>query len=193
VVRAGVPALLLTLAARGCRDAGREALAIELGSGLRQTASVSARKLEGAWQDCGYSRATGVYDCDGLATACDATTTLVNDAAPSWAFVTPAITASADTPGVEIRIRLRAHLSGRYEVATSEGSAELAVEGEAMRAIEREQIELADRGERAIEIRAKVPTTGWAFTMVRNDTIVPPRPFLDGPPDEPPAEVRAVH
>ncbi|HEX7842459.1 MAG TPA: hypothetical protein VF469_33530, partial [Kofleriaceae bacterium] len=135
----------------------------------------------------------GAYDCDGLVTAYDATASLINDAAPSWAFVTPAITASADTSGVEIRIRLRAHLSGRYEVATSEGSAELAVEGEATRAIERESIELPDRGERAIEIRAKVPVTSWAFTMVRDDTIVPPRPFLDGPPDEPPIEVRAVH
>jgi len=177
--------------ARGCRDVRRTTPALELGSGLRATASVSARKHGGAWHDCDYSRATGAYDCDGLVTACDATASLVNDAAPSWAFVTPAITASADTHGVEIRIRLRARLSGRYDAAASEGKTELVVDGEA-HTIEREQIDFADRGERAVEIRANVSMAGWAFTMVRDDTIVPPRPFLDGPPAEAPTEVRAI-
>ena len=124
--------------------------------------------------------------------AYDATASLINDAAPSWAFVTPAIAASADTLGVEIRIRLRARLAGVYEAAVSDGSAELSTDGEPAQTIERDRLEFADRGERTVEIRSSVPTTGWAFTLVREDTLVPARPFLDAPPAEPPAAVRAI-
>jgi hypothetical protein len=35
--------------------------------------------------------------------------------------------------------------------------------------------------------------TGWTFTMVRDDTLVPPRPFLDGLPSSPPPVIRAIH
>ena len=191
-VRVGVPLALLVLLARGCADDRRAARALMLGSGLRPTASVAARKYEGAWRDCDYARTTGTYDCDGLVTAYDATTSLLNDAPPSWAFVTPAIAASADTDGVEIRIRLRAHLAGTYLAAVSEASATLATDGEAARKIDRARLDYADRGERKVEIRSKVPMTSWTFTMVREDAIVPPRPFLDAPPDTPPAEVRAI-
>jgi len=75
---------------------------------------------------------------------------LINNPAPSWAFITPAIAASADT------------------------------------------LEFADRGKRTVEIRSSVPMTGWAFTVDRGDTPVPPRPFVDAPPAEPPAAVRAI-
>lgn len=191
-IRAGVPLALVMLAARGCRDARRPSPALELGSGLRGTANVAARKQGGAWHDCGYSRVTGAYDCDGLVTASDATASLLNDARPSWPFVTPAIAASADTLGVEIRIRLRARLAGLYDAAASD-TAELAVDGEPARTIEHEQIRFADRGERDVEIHASVPMTSWTFTMVRDDTLVPPRPFLDGPPSSPPPAIRAIH
>ena len=191
-IRAGVPLALVALAARGCREAGDDARALELGGGLRATASVEARKLDGAWQDCDYSRLTGEYDCDGLLEARDATANLLNDAVPSWGFVTPAITASADTLGVEIRVRLRARLSGAYYAAVSEDEAELVVEGEPSRTIRRERLVYDDRGERAIKIRGRVPMTSWAFTLVREDTLLPPRPFLDGPPDDAPPEVRAI-
>jgi hypothetical protein len=176
----------------GCVERDRAARSLALGGGLRATASVDARKLEGAWQVCDYQQLTGVFDCDGLLAAYDATANLLNDAAPSWAFVTPAIAASADTPGVEIRIRLRARLSGRYAAAVSEGSVELAVDSEPARTLQRDKLVYDDRGERAIEIRAKVPMTAWTFTFVREDTLVPERPFLDGPPAEPPAALRAI-
>jgi len=58
--------------------------------------------------------------------------------------------------------------------------------------IERGELTLADRGETPVEIRAKVPTSIWAFTFVRDTTLDPPRPFLDGPPDDAPAELRAI-
>jgi hypothetical protein len=190
-IRVGVPLALASLLVHGFTRAG-ETRALELGSGARATASVDARKRDGQWQACGYVRLTGAYVCDGLVTAWDATANLLNDAAPSWGFTTPAIVASADTPDVEIRIRLRARLAGAYHAAANGGIAELAVDGDPVRAIEREELAYLDRGERALEIRAQVPMTAWAFTFVREDTLVPDRPFLAAPPVGPPAMVRAI-
>jgi len=192
-IRAGVPLVLAVLLVRGCRDATGPAAALALGGGLRPTARVSAR-LGGddAWQDCRYVRLTGTYDCDGLVSAYDATAQLVNDAPPSWGFVTPAIAASAYIPGVEIRIQLDARLAGVYDAAVNDGTATLVIRGEPVRELDRTQLHYVDLGERGIEIRAHVPAAGWAFTFVRHDTMVPPRPFLAGPPDVAPAELRAI-
>jgi hypothetical protein len=192
-IRIAVPVALVALCARGCIAGARPARALELGSGLRATASVDARKVGGEWHPCSYLRVTGEYYCSGLVTAFDSTASLLNDAPPSWGFVTPAIVASADTPGVEIRIRVRARLAGVYLSAVSEGSAVLTSPDEPARTIERARLDFADRGDRPIEIRSRVPMTWWSFTLVREDAIVPARPFLDGPPDEPPPEVRAIH
>jgi len=32
----------------------------------------------------------------------------------------------------------------------------------------------------------------WSFTFVREDTILPDRPYLEGPPEVAPPEVRAI-
>ena len=192
-IRIGVPLGLGILIVRGCRDDRQPIRALALGHGARATASVEARVVGDAWQACDYVRVSGAFHCDGLVTAYDATASLLNDAAPSWGFVTPAIVASADTNGVEMRVRLRARLDGTYAAAVSEGTVELATDDAPARTFERGTLDYADIGERTIELRALVPTTSWAFTFVREDTIVPPRPFLVGPPDAAPGEVRAIH
>jgi len=184
--------VLVVLLVRGCRDDAGEARALMLGGGLRAAAAVDARITDGAWQSCSYVAVTGTFECAGLATAYDATARLLNDARPSWGFLTPAIVAFAATSDVEIRIRLHARLSGMYDTAVSEGSVELACEGDPTRTIERRRILYGDRGDRAIEIRSKLPMRSWSFAFVRDDTLAPPRPFLDGPPDTPPASVRAI-
>jgi len=191
-LRVGVPLGFVVLVVRGCSDDGRVTRAVVLGGGLRATASVEARLAGGGWERCGYVRLTGAYDCDGLVTAYDGMASLLNDAPPSWGFNTPAIVAAPYTAGVEIRIRLRARLAGAYDAAVSEGRAELASDGEPARTIERGELQFVDRGERELEIRAPVAISGWALTIVRDDTIVPPRPFLAGPPDEAPGEVAAI-
>lgn len=192
-MRVGVPLAFVALLVRGWRDGAGPTRALQLGSGLRSVATVEARKIgDSAWELCDYSRISGDYHCDGLLTAYDATTTLINDAAPSWPFVTPALAASADTVGVEMRVRVRARLDGLYHVAVSEGMAELSVEGEASRELDNVQLHYVDRGERVVELHSKVPMTAWTFTMVRDDTVVPPRPFLAGPPEEASAPVRAI-
>jgi len=191
-IRVGVPVALLALALRGCRDDAAPARALELGSGVRATAVVEGRRLGGAWRRCDYLRLTGTYDCAGLVTAYDATATLLNDAPPSWGFVTPAILASAYVADVEIRITLHARLAGRYAAAVSDGKAAIAVGGEPFHRFEREYLDYADHGETSVEIRAQVPMTSWAVTVVRDDTLVPDRPFLAAPPDAPPDDVRAL-
>jgi hypothetical protein len=191
-VRIGVPLGFVALVVRGCGDATGVTRALELGHGLRATAQVEARLLDGDWRACGYASTTGVYTCDGLLVASDATANLLNDAPPSWGFTTPAITASAEVAGVEIRIRLRARLAGRYYAAASAGPMTLTIDREPARSLTRDKLDFVDRGARGVELRAAVPTTSWAFTLVRDDTIVPDRPFLAPPPLAPPAAVRAI-
>lgn len=191
-VRIGVPVALLALVIRGCADAGGVTPALELGGGLRPTAEVEARQGGGPWQRCDYLRLTGTHDCPGLITAYDATANLINDAPPSWGFVAPAILATGHGFDVDIRIRLRARLAGAYDVAVSEGEVEIAVSGESPRKIERDRLIYADLGERDVEIVSHVPMSSWAVSFVRESQLVPPRPFLAGPPEQPPAEVRAL-
>jgi hypothetical protein len=190
-IRAGVPLALAVLVIRGCRDDGRPAAALALGSGIVSTAQVEARHLGGTWRRCDYLRVTGTYDCEGLVTAYDATANLLNDAPPSWGFTTPAILVTAHAFDVEIRIRMRARLAGAYVAAVSAREVTFTTDDEPERKIERARLDFADR-ERAVEIRAQVPVASWAFTFVRDDTLEPDRSFLDPPPDQPPAEIRAI-
>ncbi|HWU91336.1 MAG TPA: hypothetical protein VN253_28915, partial [Kofleriaceae bacterium] len=192
LARVGVPLAVLALLVRGACDERRPARALELGSGLRPTASVEARAGDGAWQACSYARLTGSYMCQGLLVAYDAMAALLNDAPPSWGFNTPAIAASAYVPGVEMRVRLRARLAGRYWMAASERTAVVEVSGEAQRVVDRAIAEYADEGERQIELRAEIPVTAWSFTFVREDTLLTPREHLRTPPDAPPPELRRI-
>ncbi len=187
----GVPLALVLLLARGCVDRAGPTKALELGSGLRAEATVEARLTDGDWETCGYSAVTATYSCDQLLVAYDGMAALLNDAAPSWGFNTPAIVASAHRDSVEMRIRLRARLDGTYWAAASD-TASFKVQNASPRAIDREILVYSDDDARTIEIRAAVPTTTWQFTMVREDTIVPPRPFLAGPPATAPREVSGI-
>ena len=188
----GVPLACIVLLARGCLESHGVAKDLELGTGIRATATVEARSGDGAWETCDYARGEGVFYCDGLLVAHDATASLLNDAPPSWAFITPAIVATADQPDTEIRVRLRARLDGTYWAAVNDGVATLAVEGDEERTISRSILSYGAAGERAIEIVAQVPLTGWQLTFVREDTLVPERAYLVAPPDVAPPEVTAL-
>jgi hypothetical protein len=116
---------------------------------------------------------------------------LLNDAYPSWAFNTPGIVASADLPGVEMRVRVDAVLSGTYWMATSGADVTLDVDGDT-RTVRRATLSYAGNAVRAVTIRAAVPTGWWTFTMVRADAIDPRRDFLAAPPEVAPASVREI-
>lgn len=186
VATIGVPLVVVVLIARGCSEASGPVKALELGSGLTAAASVEARLYNGAWQRCDYQRLQGTYLCDGLLSAYDGITALLNDAMPSWGFNTPGLIASADVPGVEMRVTWRERLAGTYWTATTGDGVALDVNGEGTRYIDRTIVVYRDEGRRTIQLTAPIPTTTWQFTFVREDTLVPPRPYLAKPPDEPP-------
>jgi hypothetical protein len=159
---------------------------------VRPTARVEARRLGGPWQRCDYLRVTATYDCEGLVTAYDATANLLNDAPPSWGFVAPAILATAYVSDVDIRIWMHARLAGTYDAAVNDGVVTLTAGSDAPRMIERETVGFLDRGEQLIELQAHVPPAVWSFSLVRDDALVPERPFLAWPPDQPAPEVQAI-
>ncbi|HEV7558384.1 MAG TPA: hypothetical protein VGO00_23100 [Kofleriaceae bacterium] len=181
----GVPLLVVVLIGRSCVVTSRPALALEVGSGIRGTATVEARLTGGAWETCSYDRLPGEYRCDGLVKVYDAMTQILNDVYPSWPFVTPAIVAAPDRDDVEIRVRLHERLSGTYWAAVGEGTAEVSFNGDLPRKIERKEvIELGD-ADRTIEIDGHVGA-GWSFTFVGRETVEPDRSYLVAPPSRMP-------
>jgi hypothetical protein len=192
-VRYGIPAACIVLLARGCLESRQITRSLELGSGIRATATVEGRNGEdSAWETCDYARLDGGFSCAGILEAHDVMTTLLNDAMPSWAFNTPGFAATGDTGDAEIRVKLKAHLDGTYWVATS-GTATISIEGQEDVSVTRKILVYADEGEREITIRATLPVDEtFSFTFVREDTLLPERPYLDGPPVVAPPEVRAI-
>ncbi|MDX2092144.1 MAG: hypothetical protein SFX73_30040 [Kofleriaceae bacterium] len=189
----GLPLLLVGLVVRGCVESRGVTRAIELGSGLRASATVEARLPDEEWQTCDYSRVEGYFYCPGLLSATDGIVNTLNDAAPSWGFNTPGIVVTPELPGVQVRIRVDARLSGTYWIATSGDEATIAISGEPTHTVTRTVRDLGELGARTVEIAAEISgVTPWSFTMVREDTIIPPRPFLAAPPTEAPASVRAI-
>jgi hypothetical protein len=190
VARVGVPLLLFLLFLRSCTSGPTKA--IEIGSGLRSEATVEARLTDGDWEECGYSTVTATYTCDQLLIAYDGMAALLNDARPSWGFNTPAIVASAFRDSVEMRVHVKARLDGTYWASASD-TASLTVDGESPKDIDREILVYGQDESHELEIRGPIPTSSWQFTMVREDTIIPDRPFLAAPPTSPPASVLAIH
>ncbi|MGE0395446.1 MAG: hypothetical protein AB7T06_01875 [Kofleriaceae bacterium] len=191
-VRIAVPLAILILVVRGCIESRGITKSIEVGSGLRATALVEARLPDTEWETCGYSRIEGVYYCTGLLSAKDGIASTLNDAAPSWGFNTPAIIVEPDTSGVEVRIRMRAHLAGTYWAATSADHATVTFDGDS-RTITRSIETYADRGDGEITITAQLTSYNlWSFTFVREDTLLPPRDYLVAPPETAPDAVRAI-
>lgn len=149
------PAIIALLFVRGCVDELRPARAFLVGTGVRPVATVEARLPPYGWVTCDYSALRGEYDCDGLASATDTTANLVNDAPPSWPFIAPAVTVSAYSPGVEVRIRRTLHLGGRYWAAASHATT-LTLDSEEHAVKAQQTLELGDR-DHTVEWRASLP------------------------------------
>jgi hypothetical protein len=190
----GVPLAIAVLYARGCAEHGHRTPALLVGSGLRASATVEARAEGGDWQTCGYSPVTGVFRCDDLATVSDTTTNLVNDATPSWSFITPAISASLERDDVDLRITLDAHLSGTYWSGSTFDSATLHVPDDIDRELgDHSQQRFDDRGLQPLQLVLRASNRSDAsFTLVAEESLVPARDDLDGPPLFPPPAVLAI-
>ena len=184
-----VASLLAMLAVRGCVVTARPALHLEIGNGLRGTATVEARTGEGPWATCGYEHLAGDYRCDDVVTVYDGMANILNDAPPSWAFSTPSIVAIPDAEDVHIRVRMSARLAGSYWAGVSENSGTLQINDRPYIITKKTTLDVDDHGDRDLELEAPVSSsTGiWAFTMVRVDTLQPDRPYLAAlPPLAPP-------
>lgn len=190
--RFGAGAIVLLVGARGVLVHCGPARDVGVGSGIRALATVEA-KIDGEWQDCAYSHTMGEYRCPGLVTIYDGTASILNDAAPSWSFVTSAINASIED-SCQVRIWMRANLDGAYRASVSSGTATLTVDGEAPVEVTRDRdLSYASVGDRTLRVEASIYDHGWAFAMVKKDTIIPDRPFLEPPPVVAPAAIRAIH
>ncbi len=185
IPRAG---LLIAIGAAGLFAWGvvawlRPARDVGVGGGLRSLATVQARPIgEPAWQDCDYSRVAGEYRCAGLVTVYDGTTAILNDAAPSWPFNTPSISASIEEQAVEIRVFVNVELDGTYWAGSTSGSAEVGVEGQEPVHVEYSTQLTYAHETRTLAVEATVDKANWAFSMVRTDMLVPDRDFLVPPP-----------
>ena len=190
----GLPAVLAILVVRGCTEQLGRSDAVLVGSGARSVARVEARAAGGEWQECAYSPLGGEYHCDDLVTVSDTTVNFLNDAPPSWAFITPAIGATSEAPSVEIRVIVDARLSGRYWAGSTFGEAEIQVGDEAARDIGTHAVlEYEDHGVQTVTLAARVPDYQTSYlTIVAADTLEPARPFLEGPPAYPPPAIAAI-
>lgn len=197
LVGIAVPAGVLSLLVVGILARRGPAGAVLVGSsGMRATATVEARKGGGDWQTCELVSLTGIYECEDVVSVADTTANLMNDAPPSWPFITPAITLTPSLFGIEVRITRELPLGGTYWLATNRGEVRFRA-GDALE-------QTIKPGPRAIaEIpsgtyRAEITTTlseglAQSIAIVRADTIVPDRTFLAAPPASAPAAVRAIH
>jgi hypothetical protein len=188
----GIPALLAVLLVRGWIGARGRTEALQVGSGVRASATVEARAGAGEWMKCPYSSIAAHYRCEGVATVSDATVNLINDAPPSWAFITPSIYALAERDGVSVRITQSTRMSGQYAVGATFGPVVLDVGGDRRQLAARSSLVFPDAGERETVLKMEVPQSGMHVTIVAIETLEPPRPFLAGPPDAAPPDVAAI-
>ncbi len=190
IVRLAAPVAIGLLAIRGCWSARAPESAILVGSGLRSDATVEARLGAGEWEPCEHSPTRGDFRCTGLVTVSDGTANLANDAAPSWPFTTPAIVATRETEGVEIRISMTVRLAGRYWAAAS-ADTDLSFDGEVDHVQATALIDLDDK-DHDVVITGVVPSDPLRITVVADTAIQPDRAFLVRPPPVPPAAVSAL-
>lgn len=176
VGRFAVPVVLLLLVAKGVLDGRAPMRAVRLGTGVRATATVEARTAGQVWETCGYENLTGHYRCPGLAAVYDATSRVLNDAEPSWGFLAPAIVATHETDGVEIRVRLSGRFTGTYLAASTAVSA-LELGSDAHEIGAQTTLELTDSSERVLELVAPLDVERYEFAMVRADAIDVAREF----------------
>lgn len=195
VIAVLVPAVLVVLLVYGIiRDHRAQSAVLVGSSGIRPSATVEARFVGTRdWQTCGFSAVTGSYRCPDLVTVTDETVNMINDAPPSWPFITPAIAAHAETALVELRITRTLHLGGRYWVGASSGTVQLVIDGEVTHEIgKKSTLELLP-GEHTIELTASLPdSAAMHIVFVAEDALVPARTFLAPPPEQPPASVTAI-
>lgn len=169
---------------------GLPARTLQVGSGLWPGARVDLRAEGGAWKPCSYSPLRGGFRCPGKILISDTLTGLLNDAPPSLSFNVPAIHVPASTPGLELRVRMKAHLAGEYWAGTNGGRARLAIDDEPEISLSDEQsshlFDATTSGPRDVTLTAPVPTKRpLLITFVQRARLDPDRGYVAPPAQSP--------
>jgi hypothetical protein len=194
VIELGVPVLSIGLLVAALVASRSPAAAILVGSSsVRPVATVEARAGGEIWQDCSFSPATGVYRCEGVVNVSDSSVNLLNDAPPSWAFITPAIVASPETSGVRVRITRKLRLGGAYWVGADHGTVTMTAGDDFTHEFSKRSTLEIPTGTDTVVLETTLQDSGaTSITIVDEDTLVPARAYLAPPPAMAPAAISAI-
>ena len=172
----GSGTLTVILVGVGLRDCVRPAPALLVGTGVRASATITARVGDGPWQTCGYRPALGQYECPDLVTVNDGVTALLYDDAASWRYPTPGIRVMAQRYGLTVRVEMQRRLDGRYWGAATDDRGTIRVGDQAF-TLDHQFAADFTRGE-AVTVAVEIvdpPLEGWFLTLVREDALAPSR------------------
>ncbi len=164
-------------------------------SGIRPSARVEARSGNGDWQTCRFSPLTGTYRCAGIASVYDGTINLLNDAPPSWAYITPAILATSQSPATEIRVTRELRLAGTYWAASTGTDAKMTAGDFSHELTTNRAMMQIPKGTYTVQLTTRVPEgpNPTALTLVEQSTLITDQSYLVAPPPQPPGAVSAIH
>jgi hypothetical protein len=171
---AGAGTLTLLLVGVGLRDCVRAEPALLVGTGVRASATVTARLGDGPWQTCGYRAALGQYECVDLVTVNDGVTSLLYDDAASWRYPTPGIRIVAQQYGITVRVEMQRRIHGRYWGAATDDRGNIRVGDQAYVLDHQFAAEFPNSGDVAVTVEiTDPPLDGWFMTLVREDALAP--------------------
>jgi hypothetical protein len=159
--------------------------ALEVGTGLLPLAHVAERGSNGVFRECDYAWLVAQYRCPSGARVFDAETQLLTDAAPSPAFVSPAIRIEGAGNEHAYRVVLPARLEGEYWAQTNGPSASVTTDGAPPATVTWEQTALSyELADRPHDVTVSAVVDGGAafdLTFVRRRTLDPQRHYPVAP------------
>ncbi|MBP9086038.1 MAG: hypothetical protein KBG15_07965 [Kofleriaceae bacterium] len=178
----GASTLTLLLVSIGLRDCVRAEPALLVGTGVRASATVTARVGEGPWQTCGYRPALGQYECTDIVTVNDGVTALLYDDAASWRYPTPGIRVMAQQYGITVRVEMQRRIHGRYWGAATDDRGNIRVGDQAFGLAHQFAADFTHASLATVTVEVTdPPLDGWFMTLVREDALAPARAAVPMP------------
>ncbi len=172
----GAATLTLLLVGIGMRDCVRAEPALLVGTGVRASATVTARVGDGPWQTCGYRPTLGQYECLDVVTVDDGVTALLYDDAASWRYPTPGVRVMAQQYGITVRVEMQRRIHGRYWGAATNNRGSIRVGEQAFVLDHQFAAEFSQASVATVTVEVTdPPLDGWFMTLVREDALAPAR------------------
>jgi hypothetical protein len=170
----------------GAIASSEPARALQLGSGIRPTATVEYKAADGTWTECDYLHSIGEFRCDTRAAIRDTTVALVNDEQVGWPYTTPAFAIfPLEGSLIHVRVTFERRLAGTYWTKSTDTPVDITIDSAAPVTTDKQRaIELVDR-DHTIVVQAPPTAVPIWVTFVREDTLLPDLQ-LPLAPDEPP-------